>query len=336
MVESHGPGPPVYETYTVSTFGVEDRSNMIVFDLIVNRIKIKALLDTGASKNFVREAVLGKIPELKKDTVIHDGKAVAITLATGEVQVFDKKTVEIQHSIGMFTSTDEFTVLDIDTKFDVILGMPWCSRHEPLIDWQQRTLIQIGSVHVGNDSQCESSTDVAQSGHPVSKGDSDGPLATTPLSNAQRKKRVRFSLAPDDFASAVVADGNESSCKPRRRGTLRVKACDKASVLKRENDVNVHDGMNEEDTRSYRHEQCRNVSTTSNSRSERYKDESVVASAPLQSHVIAESNDMKQDTPAVCLDEQNVQETRFASDTTDHSVDIESQTISVMVWADNN
>ena len=35
---------------------------------------------------------------------------------------------------------DEFIVLDLDDKFDVILGLPWLRKYEPRISWQHRSV----------------------------------------------------------------------------------------------------------------------------------------------------------------------------------------------------
>ncbi|OWY94156.1 hypothetical protein PHMEG_00036194 [Phytophthora megakarya] len=36
-------------------------------------------------------------------------------------------------------------VLDLDSKFDMVLGMPWLARHDPTIDWEKRTVVSFGS-----------------------------------------------------------------------------------------------------------------------------------------------------------------------------------------------
>ncbi|KAE9273785.1 hypothetical protein PF008_g29756 [Phytophthora fragariae] len=40
---------------------------------------------------------------------------------------------------------DELIVLDLDDKFDMVLGMPWLARHDPAIDWTKRTIVHFGS-----------------------------------------------------------------------------------------------------------------------------------------------------------------------------------------------
>ncbi|EGZ23941.1 hypothetical protein PHYSODRAFT_325107 [Phytophthora sojae] len=39
---------------------------------------------------------------------------------------------------------ETFIVLDLDDKFDIVLGMPWLARHDPVIDWEKRTLVRFG------------------------------------------------------------------------------------------------------------------------------------------------------------------------------------------------
>ncbi|OWY96139.1 hypothetical protein PHMEG_00033673 [Phytophthora megakarya] len=32
----------------------------------------------------------------------------------------------------------------VDDKFDMVLGMPWLARHDPIIDWEKRTVVRFG------------------------------------------------------------------------------------------------------------------------------------------------------------------------------------------------
>ncbi|GMF60148.1 unnamed protein product [Phytophthora fragariaefolia] len=40
---------------------------------------------------------------------------------------------------------DELIVLDLDDKFDMVLGMPWLAPHDPVIDWAKRTIVRFRS-----------------------------------------------------------------------------------------------------------------------------------------------------------------------------------------------
>ena len=39
-----------------------------------------------------------------------------------------------------FDSIERCLVLDLDSRYDLILGMAWLERHEPRIDWRSKTL----------------------------------------------------------------------------------------------------------------------------------------------------------------------------------------------------
>ena len=39
-----------------------------------------------------------------------------------------------------FESTERCLVLDLDSRYDLILGMVWLKRHKPLMDWRFKTL----------------------------------------------------------------------------------------------------------------------------------------------------------------------------------------------------
>ncbi|OWZ08408.1 reverse transcriptase [Phytophthora megakarya] len=39
---------------------------------------------------------------------------------------------------------EELLVLVLGDKFDMVLGMPWLARHDPIIDWEKRTVVRFG------------------------------------------------------------------------------------------------------------------------------------------------------------------------------------------------
>uniref|UniRef100_H3H5T5 Retrotransposon gag domain-containing protein n=1 Tax=Phytophthora ramorum TaxID=164328 RepID=H3H5T5_PHYRM len=47
---------------------------------------------------------------------------------------------------------DELIVLELDDKFDMVLGMPWLARHDPVIDWMKRTIVRFGSSSSATES----------------------------------------------------------------------------------------------------------------------------------------------------------------------------------------
>ncbi|KAF1333703.1 reverse transcriptase, partial [Globisporangium splendens] len=71
---------------------------------------VRALFDTGASNNFVRAQKVAK--RVIRARFEHEGKQFE----------------------------DDFIVLELDKKFDVILCMPWMTKFEPTIDWKSQSI----------------------------------------------------------------------------------------------------------------------------------------------------------------------------------------------------
>ena len=44
------------------------------------------------------------------------------------------------YSLEDLKRDDDFIVMDLDDKFEIILGLPWLRRYEPRIIWQHRTV----------------------------------------------------------------------------------------------------------------------------------------------------------------------------------------------------
>ena len=62
---------------------------------------------------------------------------VAVRLATGVVKRAPLMTVHLQLKLPNFSCEDVFVVLDMDERYDLILGIKWLRMHEPCIDWRQ-------------------------------------------------------------------------------------------------------------------------------------------------------------------------------------------------------
>ncbi|KAE9017459.1 hypothetical protein PR001_g14386, partial [Phytophthora rubi] len=56
-----------------------------------------------------------------------------------------KRVVRVLFSYREKKFVDELIVLDLDEKFDMVLGMPWLARHDPVIDWTKHTIVHFGS-----------------------------------------------------------------------------------------------------------------------------------------------------------------------------------------------
>ena len=61
-------------------------------------------------------------------------------LATGASVTVMKRVVGITYTLKGVQYNDDFIILDLDDKFDVILGLPWLRRYEPCVSWHRRTV----------------------------------------------------------------------------------------------------------------------------------------------------------------------------------------------------
>ncbi|ETI47961.1 hypothetical protein F443_07917 [Phytophthora nicotianae P1569] len=91
----------------------DDKPNLVVLKVRSKRAgSLRALIDSGASNNFVR---LENLSKLNFEEVKTPRSVLEVRLAT-----------------------------DLDDKFDLVLDMPWLARHDPVINWEKRTLVRFG------------------------------------------------------------------------------------------------------------------------------------------------------------------------------------------------
>ncbi|KAF1334481.1 Pol protein, partial [Globisporangium splendens] len=111
--------------------------------LIVHKVKVdgyseplRALVDTGASDSFVRTQVVRRqgldLPNSNKEMIVR--------LANGSKVTMPKRVLRMAIECDDFRGEDEFIALDLDDKFDLILGMPWLRRYQPSIDWKKKKI----------------------------------------------------------------------------------------------------------------------------------------------------------------------------------------------------
>ncbi|KAF1321538.1 reverse transcriptase, partial [Globisporangium splendens] len=138
VVETQDSGPYVHQAHAVSTTSeksVSQTSSLIVHKVHVDGIAtpLRALVDTGASNNFVRNEVIVRhgvfVPGANEE------KTMIVRLANGSTVKMPKRVVRLAIKCEDFRGEDEFILLDLDDKFDIILGMPWLKRYQPSIDW---------------------------------------------------------------------------------------------------------------------------------------------------------------------------------------------------------
>ena len=101
---------------------------------------LRALVDTGASNNFVRSQTLLEHSLAPTPSGLTTPLLV-VRLANGTTVRVPKRTICLRLSFNDFKGEDTFIILDLDERFDLILGMPWLTRHSPFIDWSSQSLL---------------------------------------------------------------------------------------------------------------------------------------------------------------------------------------------------
>ena len=96
------------------------------------------LVDSGATANFVsRKALLREQSAFDAcDKRSVDGSRRKARLADGALIDISMEQVGLKMSFLDFDSLEWMFVIDMNYRFDIILGMPWLRKHEPWIEWK--------------------------------------------------------------------------------------------------------------------------------------------------------------------------------------------------------
>ncbi|KAK1943757.1 hypothetical protein P3T76_005153 [Phytophthora citrophthora] len=122
----------------------DDKPNLVILNVMSKRVNsLRALVDSGASNNFVRQESLRSLDFEEADT---PRGVLEVRLATGATVRTEKRVVRVRFSYKRRTFVEDLIVLDLDDKFDLVLGMPWLARHDPVINWEKRTLVRFNNT----------------------------------------------------------------------------------------------------------------------------------------------------------------------------------------------
>ncbi|KAK1933661.1 hypothetical protein P3T76_011875 [Phytophthora citrophthora] len=58
----------------------------------------------------------------------------------------EKRVIRVRFSYKRSTFVEDLIVLDLEDKLDLVFGMPWLVRHDPVINWEKRTLVCFNSI----------------------------------------------------------------------------------------------------------------------------------------------------------------------------------------------
>ena len=117
------------------------QSGLMVYNATIQGIAepLRVLIDSGASDNFCRAQTLQKYPHVW-ECAKHSGDMVAIRLATGVIKRSPEVIATLKLKFSDFSSEEKFVVLDMDDRYDLILGIKWLKKHEPWIDWRSGSI----------------------------------------------------------------------------------------------------------------------------------------------------------------------------------------------------
>ena len=205
-VEQENPGPIVHEDAQVNSTetNVGLPTRLIVIELEVEGLPraLRALVDTGASNNFVRSDVV-------KPLLLHvDSSAIVseliVKLANGSTLRVPKRSLVLNFKFDTLSGKDSFLLLDLDDRFDAILGVPWLSKYRPVIDWASQSLTfphgEVISFDVCPSDGHEDIVNVSVIQDPNNGSECDGPEAPIVFERKSFPVRLsnRFDALSDD------------------------------------------------------------------------------------------------------------------------------------------
>ncbi|KAL4144483.1 hypothetical protein PRNP1_013614 [Phytophthora ramorum] len=98
------------------------------------------LIDSGASGNYARRSTMEGSRQYAEALVARTSDIITVRLATGTRVTVPKVPVNLGVKFLDFDSVERCLVLDLNSRYDLILGMAWLERHEPWVDWRSKTL----------------------------------------------------------------------------------------------------------------------------------------------------------------------------------------------------
>jgi len=164
----------------------------------------RALLDSGATNNFIRDDCLDLLPPHVR--VLDGPGEIVVKLADGKPHRAPRRAVSLSYTFDGLSTNDDFLVIRLNYAFDCILGMPWLARHQPKIDWLARSVQR----RVGFDvSEVFTHLLVAPTPHVA---------VVDRSSTTQRPQQVSDGPRCVVCATAVVGTTNMSSSRAREDG----------------------------------------------------------------------------------------------------------------------
>ncbi|KAE8987087.1 hypothetical protein PR001_g22425 [Phytophthora rubi] len=129
--------PPVlYANFNATTTNGDSRLILISLHVAGAERPLRALLDSGATNNFIRDDCLALLPSPVR---VREGPGeIVVKLADCKPHRAPRRAVSLAYAFDGFSTNDDFLVIELNYAFACILGMPWLARYQPEIDWLSR------------------------------------------------------------------------------------------------------------------------------------------------------------------------------------------------------
>ena len=120
----------------------EHKSGLLVASATVKGFEVprSILIDYGVSGNYVRRRSLKGSQHYAEELKAHEGDIITVRLATGAHVTVPKFPLNLSVKFLDFNSIERCLVLDLDSRYYLILGTAWLELHDPWIDWRFKTL----------------------------------------------------------------------------------------------------------------------------------------------------------------------------------------------------
>jgi hypothetical protein len=130
----------VSDTYALELNKTGDAGHLEITVIINGGPTLRAMVDSGAMGNYIDPAVVSahdictRVKEESYSLVMADGGQASYRDGTVDIETFPLAMLGGEHM--------EEIVLDVTElgKHEIILGMPWIKKHNPIIDWKKGTL----------------------------------------------------------------------------------------------------------------------------------------------------------------------------------------------------
>lgn len=124
--------PVLHAQFNATTSSGDSRLIIVSLHVAGARRPLRALLDSGATNNFLRASCLHELPASLR--IREQEGEMVVKLADGKPRAVPRRSVKLSYEFDGFCSLDEFLVIEMNYAFDCILGMPWLMRYQPEID----------------------------------------------------------------------------------------------------------------------------------------------------------------------------------------------------------